>query len=77
MFGITLAKIMPERKDEFFARAIEFGHSRYVVGVHYLSDIEASKMAGTSIGSALLHDAAFLSAMEPVKAELRAAMGMM
>ena len=77
MFGITLAKIMPEKKDEFFARALEFGHSRYVVGVHYLSDIEASKMAGAAIGNALLHDAAFLKAMEPVKSELRAAMGMM
>ena len=77
MFGITLARIMPEKKDEFLARALDFGHSRYVVGVHYLSDIEASKMAGTAIGNALLHDAAFLKAMEPVKAELRAAMGMM
>jgi acid phosphatase (class A) len=77
LFGITLAKMLPEKKNEFLARAIEYGHSRYVVGVHYTSDIEASRMAGTAIGNALLHNEAFLKAMEPAKAELRAAMGMM
>jgi acid phosphatase (class A) len=77
LFGITLAKMMPEKKNEFLARAIEYGHSRFVVGVHYSSDLDASKMAGAAIGNALLHNEAFLKAMEPVKAELRAAMGMM
>ena len=77
MFGITLAKMMREKRDAFLARRLDFGRSRYVVSVHYLSDIEASKMAGTAIGIALLHDAAFLKVMKPVKAELRAAMGMM
>jgi acid phosphatase (class A) len=64
-------------RSEFMARAIDYGHSRYVVGVHYSSDLDASKMAGAAIGNALLHNEAFLKAMEPVKAELRAAMGMM
>jgi acid phosphatase (class A) len=77
LFGITLAKMMPEKKDEIMARALDYGYSRYVVGVHYPSDIEASKMAGAAIGNALLHNEAVLKAMEPVKAELRAAMGMM
>lgn len=77
LFGITLAKMLPEKKDQLFARAVDYGFSRYVVGVHYLSDIEASKLAGVAIGNALLHDAAVIKAMEPVKAELRAAMGMM
>jgi acid phosphatase (class A) len=77
LFGITLSKMMPEKKAEFMARAIDYGHSRYVMGVHYSSDLDASKMAGAAIGNALLHNEAFLKAMEPVKAELRAAMGMM
>lgn len=77
LFAITLAKMLPEKKDELFARAVDYGFSRYVVGVHYLSDIEASKSAGAAIGNALLHNEAVLKAMEPVKAELRAAMGMM
>ena len=77
LFGITLAKMLPEKKEQIFARAVDYGFSRYVVGVHYLSDIEASKLAGAAIGNALLHDPAVIKAMEPVKAELRAAMGMM
>ncbi len=77
LFAVTLSKILPEKKEELFARGFDYGYSRYVVGVHYLSDIEASKMAGTAIGNALLHDDAVVKAMEPVKAELRAAMGIM
>jgi acid phosphatase (class A) len=77
LFGITLAKMIPEKKEEFFARALDYGHSRYVVGVHYQSDLDASKIAGAAIGNALLHNAAVIKAMEPVKAELRAALGMM
>ncbi|QIG52247.1 phosphatase PAP2 family protein [Nordella sp. HKS 07] len=77
LFAITLSKMLPEKKDELFARAFDYGYSRYVVGVHYLSDIEASKMAGAAIGNTLLHDDAVVKAMEPVKGELRTAMGMM
>ncbi len=76
LLGITLAKMIPEKKDAFMARAIQYGHSRFVVGVHYESDLEASKMAGAAIGNVMLHDLKFLAAMEPAKAELRAAMGM-
>lgn len=76
LFGITLGKMLPEKKDEIFARALDYGYSRYVVGVHYLSDIEASNLAGAAIGNTLLHNEAVLKAMEPVKAELRDATGM-
>ncbi len=76
LFGITLAKMIPEKKDEFMARAIQYGQSRFVVGVHYASDLEASKMAGAAVGNAMLHNADFLKEMESAKAELRAAMGM-
>lgn len=77
LFAISLSKMVPEKKEEFFARGQSYGFSRYVVGVHYASDLEASKIAGTAIGNALLHDEAFMKAMEPAKAELRAAMGVM
>ena len=76
LMGITLAKMIPEKRDAFMARAVEYGYSRFVVGVHYASDLEASKMAGAVIGDVMLHDDKFLAAMEPARAELRAAMGM-
>lgn len=76
LLGITLAKMIPEKKDAFMARAIQYGQSRFVVGVHYASDLEASKMAGAAVGNAMLHNADFLKEMEAAKVELRAAMGM-
>ncbi len=76
LLGITLSKMIPEKKDAFMARAVQYGQSRFVVGVHYESDLEASKMAGAAVGNAMLHNADFLKEMEAAKAELRAAMGM-
>jgi acid phosphatase (class A) len=76
LLGITLAKMVPEKKDAFMARAIQYGESRFVVGVHYESDLEASKMAGAAVGNVMLHNPDFIKEMEAAKAELRTAMGM-
>ena len=76
LLGITLSKMIPEKKDAFMERAVQYGQSRFVVGVHYESDLEASKMAGAAVGNAMLHNADFLKEMEAAKAELRTAMGM-
>ncbi len=75
LLGITLSKMIPEKKDAFMARAVQYGQSRFVVGVHYASDLEASKMAGSAVGNAMLHNSEFLKEMEAAKVELRAAMG--
>jgi acid phosphatase (class A) len=76
LLGITLSKMIPEKKDAFMARAVQYGQSRFVVGVHYASDLEASKMAGAVVGNAMLHNADFIKEMEAAKLELRVAMGM-
>lgn len=76
LLGITLSKMIPEKKDAFMARALQYGQSRFIVGVHYASDLEASKMAGAAVGNAMLHNPEFIREMEAAKAELRAAMGM-
>jgi acid phosphatase (class A) len=75
LLGITLAKMIPEKRDAFMARAVQYGQSRFVVGVHYASDLEASKMAGAAVGNAMLHNPEFLKEMEVAKTELRAAIG--
>jgi acid phosphatase (class A) len=58
LFGITLSKMVPEKKDAFMARAVQYGQSRMLVGVHYPSDLEASKMAGAAVGNVMLHSGA-------------------
>ena len=70
LFAISLSQMFPEKRDAFFKRADQFGHSRFVVGVHYPSDNEAAKIAGAIIGNALLHNDEFKKELAPVKAEL-------
>jgi acid phosphatase (class A) len=38
-----LSKIVPEKRTEILARAEEYAHNQLVCGVHYPSDIEASR----------------------------------
>jgi acid phosphatase (class A) len=70
LFAIALSQMFPEKRDAFFARADQFGRSRFVVGVHYPSDNEAAKIAGAVIGNALLHNEEFTKELALVKAEL-------
>jgi len=41
--AFTLANIAPERRTEILARADDYARNRLVCGVHYPSDIEASR----------------------------------
>ncbi|MCX7324758.1 MAG: phosphatase PAP2 family protein [Hyphomicrobiales bacterium] len=74
--GVVLAQMWPENKAAIFARINDFGNSRMVGGVHYASDIEAGKIAGTAIANALFHNEAFLGDFEAAKKELRTALGL-
>lgn len=74
--GVVLAQMWPENKAAIFARINDYGKSRMVGGVHYASDIEAGKIAGTAIANALFHNEAFLGDFEAAKKELRAALGL-
>lgn len=76
LFAVTLSQIAPEKSAEFFARADDFAYSRYVAGMHYLSDFPPSKMAGAAISAELLKNADYLKAVEAAKPELRAALGL-
>src|SRR4051812_46885752 len=49
--AIVLANMVEEKRAEIFARADEYGASRVVIGVHYPSDIDASRSAATAIAA--------------------------
>ena len=74
--GIVLAQMWPENKTAIFARIDDYGMSRMIGGVHYASDIEAGKIAGTAIASALFQNQAFLADFEAARKELRAVLGL-
>lgn len=73
--GILLAAMLPEKSTEIFARAALYARHRLVAGVHYPTDIEAGRIAGTVIANVLLHDPRFLADFARARAEVRHAAG--
>ncbi|MBN8951037.1 MULTISPECIES: phosphatase PAP2 family protein [unclassified Rhizobium] len=76
LMGIVLAKMVPEKRAVIMARAWEYGHNRVVGGIHYASDIEAGRIAGTVIAETIMTHDDYKTEYEGAKAELRAALGL-
>jgi acid phosphatase (class A) len=74
--GILLASMVPEKADSIFARAAGYAHNRVIAGVHYPSDVEGGRIAGSVIDNVLLHDGAFMADMAKARAEVRHAIGL-
>ncbi len=76
LMGILLANMVPEKRAAIMARAWEYGHNRIVGGIHYASDIEAGRIAGTVIAETIMTHEDYKTEYEGAKAELRAALGL-
>ena len=76
LMGIVLSNMVPEKRPVIMARAWEYGHNRVVGGIHYASDIEAGRIAGTVIAETIMTHDDYKSEYEGAKAELRAALGL-
>ncbi len=72
--GLLLADMLPEYRERIMSRADEFAFHRVVAGVHYPSDVEAGKLAGTALAAFLLAEPAFQADYAAAKQELRAAL---
>ncbi len=70
--GLVLAALMPERATALLRRGRTYGESRIVCGVHWASDVEAGRLAGSALFAALIGDAAFRADLDIARAELRA-----
>ena len=69
--AMLLAEINPANADTIFARAWMYGESRVIVGAHWQSDVDASRVMA-SIGYSQLHNSpAFREQMARAKAEFR------
>lgn len=74
--AIILAAMLPERREAIWARADEYAESRVVGGMHYPSDLEAARLAGTAIAAELFSDPAFQVDFKAAKSELRSLEGL-
>lgn len=69
--GLVLAQMLPERAGEILARADSYAHNRIVCGVHYPTDIEASKMLALVMLGQIATSAQFQNDVLASKGELR------
>jgi acid phosphatase (class A) len=76
MMGIVLSNMLPEKRREIMARAWEYGWNRVIGGVHYRSDIEAGRIAGSVIAAALMELPEFAAEFRAARSELRGALGL-
>ncbi|RUL79642.1 acid phosphatase [Dyella choica] len=75
--AVLLANMLPEKRAEIFARADLYAQHRVVMGVHFPSDIEAGKLAGTVLAEEILQDTQQWQADYNVaRSELRKALGL-
>jgi acid phosphatase (class A) len=68
--ALILAEISPERQDPIFARGIDYGYSRVVCGVHWLSDVEAGRTAAAAMVARLHANPEFFDLMAKAKEEV-------
>ena len=75
LMGIVLANMVPEKRAEIMARAWEYGNNRIVGGLHYRSDVEIGRIAGTVIAERIMMQDDFKAEYAAVKDEVRKGLG--
>ena len=76
LLGLALVQMVPEKRDEILARAEGFGRSRLICGVHYPSDVEASKRLAYATHAIMAQNPQYKSELAAARVELRAALGL-
>lgn len=72
--GLVLADMVPERRAQILQRADEYAHNRSVAGVHYPTDVEAGRLAGTTLAAMLFTCQPFQQEEAAARSELRRAL---
>jgi acid phosphatase (class A) len=75
LYAFALAEMLPEQSARILARAQEYAQHRVVCGVHYPSDIEASRRVASFVFGYLLAQPAFQRDLEAARQEIRGNLG--
>ncbi len=76
LMSIVLSDMVPEKRAEIMSRAAAYRENRVIGGVHYRSDIEAGRIAGSVIAAIIMQHEDFKTEYAAAKSELRADLGM-
>ena len=66
---LILAQIAPTRAAEIYKRGMDYGYSRVIVGAHWQSDVDNSRMAASLLFSVLQTNADFQNDMKLAQQE--------
>jgi outer membrane autotransporter protein len=68
----TLMQLFPERADEIFSRAIQYGESRVIVGAHFPMDTIASRIGNLYFTAVLMDNPDYAKAIHIIVKQTRA-----
>ena len=71
LLGLTLVEIVPEKRQEILLRAEDYGHNRLICGVHYPSDVAASRSLAYAIHALETQNPDYINQLAAARAELR------
>lgn len=74
--ALALIELVPEKRDAILARAADYGNNRLVCGVHYPSDLQASKVLAYSVHAVMANNPQYQKEMEAARSEVRKALGL-
>lgn len=66
---LLMIQIAPERAAEIYKRGMDFGESRVIVGAHWQTDVDNSRMAGSMLFSVLQDNEDFQTMMKQARQE--------
>ena len=76
LLALSLIQMAPEMRDAILARAEKYAHNRLICGVHYRSDVEASKLLAYTVHAIMAQDPQYKLELAAATSELRAALGL-
>ena len=74
LMALTLIDMAPEKRDVLLARADDYANNRLVCGVHFRSDVEASKLVAYTIHAVMASKPQYQQEMAVARAELQSKM---
>jgi acid phosphatase (class A) len=74
--AFTLIAMFPEKSKVIMARADEYAHNRLVCGVHYPSDLAASRLVASAAFGYMLANPKFEADLTAARTEIRSQLGM-
>jgi acid phosphatase (class A) len=74
--AFTLVELAPEKRAEILSRADDYARNREVCGVHYPSDVEASRKAAYAVFGYMLGTPRFQRDLAAAREEMRSKLGL-